>query len=332
MKAVLSRVPGPPETLVVEEVPDPIPGAGQALLDVKACGVNYPDVLLIEDRYQFKPPRPFTPGIEVAGVVAALGADTTTLRVGQRVLANLRYGGMAEKAVVDEAAAAVVPDAMPFDEAAALFTTYGTSLYALHDRGRLKAGETLLVLGAGGGVGLAAVELGKAMGARVVAAASSQAKLDLALDHGAHAGVLYPGGPLDKESARALAARLKEACEASGWDVACDSVGGDYAEAAVRASNWGGRYLVVGFTAGIPRLALSLVLLKSCEIVGVLSGAAMIRDPSIRTAKLSELFTLYRQGRIRPYVSAHFPLERAGDAIAELAERKALGKVVVVMS
>ena len=199
MKAVLSKAVGGPETLVLEELPDPVAGPGQVVLAVKACGVNYPDVLIIEDRYQFKPERPFAPGGEVSGVVESLGEGVDSLRVGQRVLASAGWGGMAEKLLVDAARCTPIPDSMPFDEAAAFILTYGTSYYALKDRGQLKAGETLLVLGAAGGVGLAAVELAKAAGARVIAACSSQEKVDLAVKHGADSGVVYPRGPFDKD-------------------------------------------------------------------------------------------------------------------------------------
>jgi NADPH2:quinone reductase len=220
---------------------------------------------------------------------------------------------------------------MPFDEAAAFLMTYGTSWYGLKDRGHLKAGETLFVLGAAGGVGLAAVELGKAMGARVIAAASSQEKVDLAIARGADSGVVYPAGPFDKEGTKALGKLIKDACGPNGWDVAYDAVGGDYAEATIRASGWGGRFLVIGFPAGIPKLPLNLTLLKSCDVVGVFWGAAVARDPAAHQQNVRELMDMYKTGKIRPHVSEHFPLERAGEAIAHLAGRKALGKVVVTM-
>jgi len=332
MKALLSKAPGPARTLVLEEIPDPTPGPGQVVIDVKACGVNFPDVLMIEDRYQVKPPRPFAPGIEVAGVVIALGPGTTGFALGQRVVANTRSGGMAEKAAINVALTTAIPDSIPFDEAAALVTTYGTSLYALDERSRLQPGETLLVLGAAGGVGLAGVELGHALGARVIAAASSQAKLDLALSRGADAGVVYPAGPFDKEGARALATLVKQACGDKGWDVCLDAIGGDYTEAAVRACGWNSRLLVVGFTAGIPRLPLNLVLLKSCAIVGVAWGSAIRHDPPINARVMNRLIALHGQGKIRPTISERYPLQRAGDAIARLADRSALGKLIVEMS
>jgi NADPH:quinone reductase len=330
MKAVLSQTVGGPETLKLEELPDPTAGAGQVVLDVKACGVNYPDVLIIQDMYQFKPQRPFAPGGEVSGVVSAVGDGVSHLKVGDRVLASTGWGGMAEKLQVDAARVVPIPDTMPFDEAAAFLMTYGTSYYGLKDRGVIKPGETLLVLGAAGGVGLAAVELGKAMGAKVIAAASSQEKVDLAVSRGADSGVVYPAGPFDKDGQKALAQLFKDACGPNGWDVAYDAVGGDYAEAVIRASGWGGRFLVIGFPAGIPKVPLNLTLLKSCDIVGVFWGAAVARDPKGHAQNVKELMALYAEGKIKPHVSETFPLARAGEAIAHLASRKAMGKVVVV--
>jgi NADPH2:quinone reductase len=317
--------------LVVREVADPEPRPGAAVVAVKACGVNYPDVLIIEDRYQFKPPRPFSPGGEIAGVVTALGEGVSGLKVGDRVLGSTGNGGMAEAIRLDAARLTRIPDAMPFDEAAAFLMTYGTSYYALKDRGRLQAGETLLVLGAAGGVGLAAVELGVAMGARVVAAASSEEKVALAKARGASEGVVYPLGPFDKDGRKALAEQFKAACGPAGANLVYDAVGGDYAEAALRAIAWEGRFLVIGFPAGIPQIPLNLALLKGCDIVGVFWGAATARDPAGHKRNVAELMDLYAAGKVRPHVSERFPLERAGEAIAHLAGRKALGKVVVTM-
>ena len=331
MKAMLSKSVGGPDTLVFEDLPSPEAKPGHAVISVKACGVNYPDVLIIEDKYQFKPARPFAPGGEVAGVVKSVGEGVTHVKVGNRVLGNTGWGGMAEELSLEAGRLIPIPDAMPFDEAAAFIMTYGTSYYGLKDRGHLKPGETLLVLGAAGGVGLAAVELGKAMGARVIAAASSQAKVDLAVKHGADAGVVYPAGPFDKDGTTALAGLFKDACGANGADVIYDGVGGDYAEAALRSSAWEGRFLVIGFPAGIPRIPLNLTLLKSCDVVGVFWGAAVARDPKAHQQNVRELFDLYGAGKIRPYVSERFPLAKAADAIAHLASRKAMGKVVVTM-
>ncbi len=331
MKALVSKNVGGPDSLVLEDLPNPQPGPGQAVVSVKACGVNYPDVLIIEDKYQFKPERPFSPGSEVSGLVKAVGEGVTNVKVGQRVLGSSGWGGMAEELALDAGRLTPIPDSMPFDEAAAFIMTYGTSYYALKDRGHLKVGETLLVLGAAGGVGLAAVELGKAMGARVIAAASSQGKVDLCLKHGADAGVVYPAGPFDKDGTKALAGLFKEACGEKGADVVYDAVGGDYAEAALRSTAWEGRFLVIGFPAGIPKIPLNLALLKGCDIVGVFWGAAVARDPAGHRANVEALFGLHAVGKIKPYVSQRFPLAKAGEAIKHLSSRKALGKVVVTM-
>jgi NADPH2:quinone reductase len=331
MKAMLSRSVGGPETLSLEDLPDPRPGAGEVLLAVKACGVNYPDVLIIQDKYQFKPARPFAPGGEVAGIVESVGPGVTQFKPGDRVIGSTIAGGMAEKLAVAAELCTHMPDAMPFDEASALILTYGTSIYALKDRGRLKKGETLLVLGAAGGVGISAVELGKAYGARVIAAVSSEDKLAFARTHGADHGFVYPPGPFDKAGARALADLFKQACGERGADVIYDPVGGDYSEAALRAIAWEGRFLVVGFPAGIPRLPLNLTLLKSCQVVGVFWGAFARRDPAGNAANIAELMRLYAEGAIRPVVSERYPLARAGEAIARIAARKAMGKIVVTM-
>ncbi len=331
MKAVLSKAVGGPETLVLENLPAPTAKPGWAVVSVKACGVNYPDVLIIEDKYQFKPPRPFAPGGEISGVVKEVGEGVTHIKAGDRVLGNTGWGGMAQELALEASRLIPIPDSMPFDEAAAFLMTYGTSYYALKDRGHLKAGETLLVLGAAGGVGLAAVELGAAMGARVIAAASSAEKVALPKSRGAEAGVVYPPGPFDRDGQKALADQFKQACGPNGADVIYDGVGGDYAEGALRCVAWGGRFLVVGFPAGIPRIPLNLALLKGCDIVGVFWGAAVGRDPAGHRRNVEALLALYAAGKIRPHVSEHFPLERAGEAIAHLASRKAMGKVVVTV-
>jgi len=329
MKALLSKAVGGPETLVLEDLPEPQPLRGEVLVAVKAVGVNFPDVLIIEDRYQFKPERPFAPGGEVAGVVEAVGEGVTHLAPGDRVLAMTGWGGMAEKITVEATRCVPVPASMGFDVAAAFVMTYGTSMHALKDRAQLKAGETLLVLGAAGGVGLAAVEIGKAMGARVVAAVSSEDKAEMARKHGADVALVYPQGPFDKDGSKALAGQFKEACGPNGADVIYDPVGGGYAEPALRAIAWEGRYLVVGFPAGIPSIPLNLTLLKSCQIVGVFWGAFAAREAARNEANLVELLGMWAKGRIRPEISERFPLERGGDAIARLASRKAMGKLVV---
>jgi NADPH2:quinone reductase len=332
MKALLSKVVGGPETLVLEELPSPEAKPGFAVVDVKACGVNFPDVLIIEDKYQFKPARPFAPGGEVAGVVKAVGEGVTHVKVGDRVLGNTGWGGMAEELALEAGRLVKIPDAMPFDEAAAFIMTYGTSWHALKDRANLQPGQSLLVLGAAGGVGLAAVELGKAMGAKVIAAASSEEKVELCKKHGADVGVVYGRGPFDRDAQKGLAQLFKDACGPDGADAIYDAVGGDYAEPALRSIAWEGKYLVVGFAAGdIPRIPLNLALLKGCDIVGVFWGSWVGRNPAKHRASVAELFDLYEKGKIKPYVSERFPLSKAADAIAHLASRKAMGKVVVTV-
>jgi NADPH:quinone reductase-like Zn-dependent oxidoreductase len=331
MKALLSYEPGGPETLRLSEVADPEPGPGQLLVRVRACAINYPDVLIIEDRYQFKPPRPFAPGGEIAGTVEAMGEGVSGWAEGDRVIAMIGHGGLAEKVLVAGPMALRLPPERSFEEGSALILTYATSIHALLDRGRLKEGETLLVLGAAGGVGLAAVELGKAFGARVVAAVSSDEKAEAARAAGADATLVYPPGPFDKDASKALAKQFKEAVGGGGADVVYDPVGGDYAEPALRAIAWEGRYLVVGFPAGIPKLPLNLTLLKSCDVCGVFWGAFAARDPQANAAHIATLFRLWSEGRIAPRVSATWPLERAGEAIAHMAARKAVGKLVVTV-
>jgi NADPH2:quinone reductase len=332
MLALLSKQPGGPETLVLESVAEPNPNPGEVLLAIKACGVNYPDALIIEDRYQFKPERPFAPGSEVSGIIEAVGEGVPFLKAGDRVIGSCGWGGMAEKLALSADRCIPMPDAMPFDEAAAFVMTYGTSYHALKDRAGLKAGETLLVLGAAGGVGLAAVELGRAMGAKVIAAASSEEKAALARKHGADETLVYASGPFDKDGLRALSEQFKAVCGLSGADVIYDPVGGDYSEAALRAIAWEGRFLVVGFPAGIPKLPLNLPLLKSCQIVGVFWGAFARRDPKANATNLQELLDLYAGRKIKPVISERVPLARAGEAIAALSARKALGKIVVTMN
>ena len=330
MRAVLSKAPGGPETVSVEDIMDPTPRPGEVVIEVKAIGINYPDTLIIEDHYQFKPERPFAPGGEVAGIVDAVGEGVKGVRRGDRVIAVPGWGGLVERLAVQASSLIPIPDGMDFQTAAALVLTYGTSYYALKDRVRLQPGETLLVLGAAGGVGAAAVELGKAMGARVVAAASTNDKVEFALDLGADNGLIYPSGAMDKAAQKALAGEFKLATGRDGADVVYDAVGGDYAEPALRAMDWDGRYLVVGFPAGIPSLPLNLTLLKSVSVVGVFWGAAVARDPKGHAANMAELMQFWREGKIRPRISQVYPLERAGEAIKALGDRKAMGKIVVV--
>jgi NADPH2:quinone reductase len=331
MRAVLSTTPGGPETLTVEEVLDPTPKAGEVVIEVKAVGINFPDTLIIEDKYQFKPQRPFAPGAEVAGVVEAVGEGVKGVLKGDRVIAVPGWGGLVERLAVPAASVIKIPDGMDFQTAAALIMTYGTSYYALKDRAQLQPGESLLVLGAAGGVGVAAVELGKAMGARVIAAASTNDKVQFALEAGADNGLIYPSGAIDKAAQKELSGEFKLASGRDGPDVVYDAVGGGYCEPALRAMDWNGRYLVVGFPAGIPSLPLNLTLLKSVSVVGVFWGAAVARDPAGHQANMNDLFRFWTEGRIKPRISRTFPLERAHEAIQALGDRSVMGKVVVTV-
>ncbi|WP_267380421.1 MULTISPECIES: NADPH:quinone oxidoreductase family protein [unclassified Sphingomonas] len=329
MRALLSRAPGGPETLELADAPDPVAAPGQVVVAVRACAINYPDVLIIEDKYQFKPQRPFAPGGEIAGVIDSIGEGVTGWTVGDRVIAMIGHGGLVEKVAVDPARMYRLPEGRSFAEGASLILTYGTTIHALRDRGHLKASETLLVLGAAGGVGLAAIELGKAFGATVVAAVSSEEKAAAAKAAGADTTLVYPRGPFDKDQSKALAEQFKAAVGKGGADVIYDPVGGDYAEPALRSIAWEGRYLVVGFPAGIPRLPLNLTLLKSCDVCGVFWGAFAARDPKANAAHMDHLFRLWEEGRIAPRVTETFAFERGGDAIAKMAGRGAIGKLVV---
>lgn len=329
MKALLSKAVGGPETLEMAEIDAPTAAAGQVTVAVRACSINYPDVLIIEDKYQFKPPRPFAPGGEIAGVIDSIGDGVDGWQVGDRVIAMLGHGGMAERVIADPARLYRLPEGRSFAEGAALLLTYATTIHALLDRGHLKAGDRLLVLGAAGGVGLAAIELGKAYGAHVVAAVSSDEKADAATRAGADATIVYGRGPFDKEASRALADRFKAAAGREGFQLVYDPVGGDYAEPALRSMGWEGRYLVVGFPAGIPRLPLNLTLLKSCDVCGVFWGAFAARDPQANAVHVETLFRLWAEGKIAPRVTEIFPLERGGEAIAKMAGRGAIGKLVV---
>jgi NADPH2:quinone reductase len=332
MKAMLCTHYGPPEELELREEPSPVPGLNQVLITVKACGVNFPDVLLIADKYQFRPPLPFAPGGEVAGIVKALGEGVSNLKVGDRVAVSLGNGGFAEEVLADARRCIPVPANVDFNVASAFIVTYGTSYHALKDRARLKPGETLVVLGAAGGVGLSAVELGVAMGAKVVAGASSQEKVDLAIKHGAATGFVYPRLPLTRDQQKALSETIKEHTGGKGADVLYDPIGDQYAEPALRAMNWEGRYLVIGFAAGeIPKVPLNLTLLKGCDVLGVFWGASTQRDPKRANDSLREIMKMISEGKLHPEVSAKFPLAEAGKSIRMLMDRKAMGKVVVTM-
>jgi len=331
MKALLSHEPGGPETLRIEELADPSPGRDELLVRVRACSINYPDVLIIEDKYQLKPPRPFAPGSEIAGEVESVGEDVQGWKPGDRLIAATGFGGLVEKVVTKASTAIRLPAERSYEEGSALLLTYATSIHALLDRGKLQAGQTLLVLGAAGGVGLAAVEIGKAVGARVIAAASTEEKAAAAREAGADGAVVYPAGPFDKDGLKALSQLFKDAVGPNGADVIFDPVGGEYSEAALRSIAWEGRFLVVGFPAGIAKLPLNLTLLKSCDVCGVFWGAFAARDPQANAAHVERLFEWWAEGKIAPKMSATYPLERAGEAIAALRDRTAIGKLVVTI-
>ena len=322
MKALVCDAYGPIANLSVRDIPVPVPGPKQVLITVRAASVNFPDALMVQGLYQVKPPTPFTPGAEVAGVVAAAGAEVKGFKPGDAVIALVSTGGFAEQCVAEAARTIPLPSGMDFDTGAALVLTYATSLHALQDCGRLQAGETLVVLGAAGGVGLAAVEIGKAMGARVIAAASSQEKLALCRKLGADATIDY--------SVENLKDRISELTDGKGADVIYDPVGGPYAEPALRALAWRGRFLVVGFAAGdIPKVPLNLALLKERSIVGVYWGEWTRHDPAGHVANLKQLQAWFAAGRIRPVVSERYPLEDARGAIEAIAGRRVKGKIVV---
>jgi NADPH2:quinone reductase len=324
MKAVVCKQYGPPESLVVEELPSPRPGRGEAVVSVRAASLNFPDVLIIQNKYQFKPPLPFSPGSELAGVVKELGEGVSGLRPGDRVMAFTTYGAFAEEVKVEAARLVPIPAGMEFASAAAFLLTYGTSDHALRDRAALQAGETLLVLGAAGGVGLAAIEIGKALGARVIACASSEDKLAVCRSHGADATIDYT-----KEDLRE---RVKALTDARGPDVVYDAVGGPYTEPAFRSIAWRGRLLVVGFAAGeIPKLPLNLALLKGASVVGVFWGDFARREPERFSESVAQLGRWFGEGKLRPHVSRTFPLEQAAEALKLMAARQVKGKVVLTV-
>ena len=322
MKAVLCKAFGPAETLVLEEIASPEAKKNEVLLDVHAAGVNFPDTLIIEGKYQFKPPFPFSPGGEAAGVVTAVGEKVSHLKVGDRVMALTGWGSFAEEVAVPGYNVMPIPASMDFASAAAFGMTYGTSMHALKQRANLQPGETLLVLGASGGVGLAAVEIGKAMGAKVIAAASSAEKLEVAKAAGADELINYSTSSLKDE--------VKRLTGGQGADVIYDPVGGDLFDAAIRSIAWNGRLLVVGFASGrIPELPVNLTLLKGAAVVGVFWGAFAQRQPQDNAANFQQLFAWHAEGKLKPLVSQTFPLAQAGEAINTLGQRKAVGKVVV---
>ncbi|MFZ6672431.1 NADPH:quinone oxidoreductase family protein [Undibacterium sp. Xuan67W] len=322
MKAVLCKAWGLPDTLVVEELPDLVAGAGQVVIDVKAAGVNFPDVLIIQNKYQFKPELPFTPGSELSGVVRAVGEGVSKINVGDKVIAFIGHGAFAQQVLAPAQAVMPMPPGMDFDTAAAITLTYGTSHHAVVDRAQLKAGETMLVLGAAGGVGLAAIEIGKALGARVIAAASSDEKLAICKEHGADLTINY--------STEDLREAIKAATDGKGPDVIYDPVGGIYAEPAFRSIAWRGRYLVIGFANGeIPKLPLNLTLLKGASLVGVFWGEFAKREPKANMAAMRELMGWLAEGKIKPHISGRYALKDTSIALNDIAARKVTGKVVI---
>ena len=321
MKAVICKAFGPIDDLVIEDIATPTPAAGEVLIDIHAAGVNFPDGLMVRGEYQMKPDRPFTPGSEIAGIISAVGPDVTTLHAGQRVVALCGLGGFAEQAVAPANRVLPIPDGMDFNTAGGFMLVYGTSMHALADKARVKPGETLLVLGAAGGVGLAAVEIGAAMGLRVIAAASTDDKLALARAHGAEMGINYVANDLKAELKRLVPA---------GVDVVYDPVGGPLTEAAVRGMAWGGRLLVIGFANGeIPKLPLNLLLLREGEAIGVFWGSFTQRSPERHAENTAQLMRWFEDKKLRPHVGGAYALAQVRDALADVMERRAHGKIVL---
>jgi NADPH2:quinone reductase len=324
VRAVVCKHYGPPESLVVEDVAPPIAGPGEVVISVRAASLNFPDVLIIQNKYQVKPPLPFSPGSELSGVVKTVGEGVTRVKPGDRVLAVTGYGAFAEEVKADASRLVLIPEGMDFPAAAAFMLTYGTSDHALSDRGALKPGERLLVLGAAGGVGLAAIEIGKALGAHVIACASSEEKLAVCRAHGADDTINYV-----KEDLRE---RIKAITGGKGVDVVYDPVGGPNTEAALRSTAWRGRLLVVGFASGeIPKIPLNLTLLKGCSIVGVFWGDFSRREPHQFAARVGQLERWFQEGKLKPHVSETLPLERAVEALTRMANRQVMGKLVLTM-
>ncbi len=322
MKAVVCKTFGPPDSLVVEDLPSPRPGPGEAVISMRAASLNFPDVLIIQNKYQFKPPLPFSPGSELAGVVKEVGAGVSAFKPGDKVIAFTTFGAFAEEVKTEASRLVPLPQGMDFVAGAAFLLTYGTTDHALRDRGALRAGETLLVLGAAGGVGLAAIDIGKALGARVIACASSEDKLAVCREHGADATINYASEDLRE--------RIKALTDGKGVDVVYDAVGGPYSEPAFRSLAWRGRLLVVGFAAGeIPKLPLNLALLKGASVVGVFWGDFAKREPQPFMESVRQLGQWYREGKLKPHVSQTFPLEKAADALNLMAARQVKGKVVL---
>ena len=329
MKAFVCKEFGPVESHVIEDIPEPEAGDGQVVVDIKATGISFPDVLIVQGLYQFKPPFPFSPGSEIAGIVSSVGNGVTKFKEGDRVMGNIGSGGLVEKGAFFETQLMSLPESMDFKIAAGFSLNYGTTIHGLKQRAELKPNESILILGAGGGLGITAIHVAKAMGAKVIAAVSSEDKLELCKKEGADEGILYLR-EMDRDAQKKFSSEIKE-ISGGGVEVIYDIVGGDYSEPALRAIKRHGRYLVVGFTAGIPKMPLNLTLLKECQIIGVFWGQFAGLDREVNAENFKELFQMHAEGKIKPFISETFPLERAGEAIKTLADRKVLGKVVVSM-
>lgn len=321
MKAMLCKTLGHPSTMVLEEIPSPLPKRKEVLVTVKACSVNFPDTLIVQGLYQFKPTLPFSPGSDVAGIVKAVGEDVKHLKVGDKVFGLVPYGGFAEEVILPSKSVFPMPPMMDYKIAASFMMAYGTSYYALKNRANLQSGETLLILGASGGVGLAAVELGKKMGATVIAAASTDEKLALCKEYGADYTINYTTEDLKNS--------VKELTNGNGANVVYDPVGGKHTEAALRATAWEGRFLIVGFPGGIAKIPMNLPLLKGCQIVGVFWGSFAMRDPKANMGNTMELIQMYAQGKLKPYIHKTYPLANAQQALIDMMDRKVKGKIVI---
>ena len=329
MKAFVCKEFGPVESHGIEEVPEPVAGDGQVVVDIKATGISFPDVLIVQGLYQFKPPFPFSPGSEISGIVSSVGNGVSQFKEGDRVMGNVGSGGLVEKGAFFESQLMPLPETMDFKIAAGFPMNYGTTIHALKQRGELKANESILILGAAGGLGITAIQVAKAMGAKIIAGASSEDKLDLCKKQGADKVILYPR-EMDRDAQKKFSAEIKEV-SGGGVDLIYDIVGGDYAEPALRAIKRHGRYLVIGFTAGIPKMPLNLTLLKECQIIGVFWGQFAGLDREVNMKNFKELFLMHAEEKIKPFVSEAFTLERAGEAIKTLEDRRVLGKVIVKM-
>ena len=329
MKAFVCKEFGPVESHVIEDIPEPEAGDGQVVVDIKATGISFPDVLIVQGLYQFKPPFPFSPGSEIAGIVSSVGNGVTKFKEGDRVMGNIGSGGLVEKGAFFETQLMSLPESMDFKIAAGFSLNYGTTIHGLKQRAELKPNESILILGAGGGLGITAIHVAKAMGAKVIAAVSSEDKLELCKKEGADEGILYLR-EMDRDAQKKFSSEIKE-ISGGGVEVIYDKVGGDYSEPALRAIKRHGRYLVVGFTAGIPKMPLNLTLLKECQIIGVFWGQFAGLDREVNAENFKELFQMHAEGKIKPFISETFPIERAGEAIKTLADRKVLGKIVVSM-